>query len=330
MAIDVSVVIPTYKRMGLLYQCLSALDRQDFDPRRMEVIVVTDGPDLDTYWLMEGAMEGGPCFRCYSLTQKKGPAAARNLGWQLAAGKLILFTDDDCLPEPNWVRSYWEAYSRHAGLHAVQDHVAFKGSVIVPFPERRPTDYEKNVARLETAEFVTANCACPRTLLFDIGGFDESFTMAWREDSDLQFKLLERETPVITVAKARVVHPVRKGFWGISLKEQKKSFFDALLYKKHPELFRKRIYAQPVWRYYFMILLFLSSVALLLAGAVTAGIAAGVFWLLLSLDFSRKRLAGTSRSFLHVTEMLVTSMIIPFLSVYWRVYGAVRYKTFFL
>lgn len=333
MSIDVSVVIPTYRRAGLLYRCLSALSRQDLGAGRMEVIVVTDGPDEDTAFLMEGAMDGGPVFCRYSLPAKQGPAAARNLGWRKARGELILFTDDDCLPEEDWVSCYWNAYMDYKRANrlgwAMGDLVAFRGRVIVPCPPE-PTDYEKNVSWLETAEFVTANCACTVEVLKRTGGFDESFTMAWREDSDFQFRLLEEGIPVVGVADARVVHPVRKAFWGISLKEQKKSLFNALLYKKHPALFRKKIYRRPFWNYYTMIGLLLTSVVALLSWHVPLAIMATTAWLIMTLDLARKRLAGTSHAVGHVAEMVVTSMLIPLLSVYWTIYGAIRYKTFFL
>lgn len=323
MSINVSVVIPTYRRMGLLYRCLAALSRQDFDPKRLEVIVVTDGPDDTTDWLMDGSVKGGATFRQISLPSKKGPAAARNMGWRLALGELILFTDDDTLPQRDWVRSYWEAYMRSPL------DTAFRGKVVVPCPPE-PTDYEKNVAGLETAEFVTANCACPKTLLQKIDGFDESFTMAWREDSDFQFRLLEQDVQIIDVPEAVVVHPVRKTYWGVSLQEQKKSLFNALLYKKHPSLFRKKIHDRPFWNYYAMILLLALAVCGSILGRMPLGVIAFAAWLLMTLDFTRRRLNGTSHSFGHVMEMFVTSMAIPFLSVYWTIYGAFRYKIFFL
>ena len=57
-------------------------------------------------------------------------------------------------------------------------------------PER-PTDYELDAAGLASAEFATANVFVERAALMRIGGFDERFTSAWREDSDLQFALIE-------------------------------------------------------------------------------------------------------------------------------------------
>lgn len=63
------------------------------------------------------------------------------------------------------------------------------------------------------------------------GGFDERFRMAWREDSDLHFRSLERSYKLGHAPMAKVIHPVRPARWGISVHEQRKSMFNALLYK---------------------------------------------------------------------------------------------------
>jgi len=333
MSIDISVVIPTYKRPSLLFRCLSALYRQDFDEKRFEIVVVTDGPDPITVDVLESLLPAGPLTRWLSNPEKRGPAAARNLGWRSAQGRFIVFTDDDCVPARGWLTAYWDALYTYKGESRLNGYfgecLAFRGPVYVPCPTR-PTDHEKNTAGLQTAAFVTANCACTRAALEKIGGFDESFTMAWREDSDLEFRLVEEGVPIVTVPGGRVVHPVRQAPWGISLKEQKKSLFNALLYKKHPELFRRRIYRRPFWNYYAMIVLLVVAVfAAMLRHPFIAGVAAGG-WAVLTLDFTRKRLRGTSRTPAHIAEMAVTSICIPFLSVFWTLYGSFRFKTFFL
>jgi glycosyltransferase involved in cell wall biosynthesis len=55
-----------------------------------------------------------------------------------------------------------------------------------------------------------------------------------------------------------------------------------------------------------------------------------IVWFLLTAWFTWKRLRNTSRTLLHITEMAFTSAIIPVLSVYWTIYGAVKFKTFFV
>src|SRR5205085_889073 len=79
------------------------------------------------------------------------------------------------------------------------------------------------------------------------GGFDESFRLPWREDSDLHFRLLEAGCRVVRAAQAIVVHPVRPAPWGVSLRQQRKVMFDALLFRKHRALYRERIRGAPRW-----------------------------------------------------------------------------------
>ncbi|KAA2242897.1 glycosyltransferase [Chitinophaga agrisoli] len=318
----ISVIIPTYCRPALLTECLKTLAQQHFDRDAFEVIVVSDGPDLLTKQVVVSWKHTSLLDIVYMpLDAKKGPAAARNAGWKLAKGPLVAFTDDDTRPDPFWLQQIWEAW-------AGEPLMAFTGRLIVPLPPA-PTDYEWNTAQLETARFITANCVCTREALEQTGGFDERFEMAWREDSDLEFRLLQQNIPIRHLPDAIVVHPVRAAGWGVSLREQRKAMFNALLYKKFPKLYRKWIHPRPLWEYYGMIIFCLVMLGALLSGAGSVALLALLGWMILLTAFIRRRLAHTSRAWPHVVEMIITSVLIPFLSVYWNLYGAWRYKVLY-
>src|SRR5690606_13989020 len=134
---------------------------------------------------------------------------------------------------------------------------------------------------------------CTKKALIKTGGFDERFTAAWREDSDLHFKLLDQRIPVRKIG-AVVVHPVREAPWGISIKEQKKGMINALLYKKYPHLYRQRIKPAPSWNYYFMILGFIIAIAGLFLKSGMLAIAGTALWLFLLFRFIQKRLSNAS------------------------------------
>ncbi|ASZ13823.1 glycosyltransferase [Chitinophaga pendula] len=326
MAISISVIVPTYKRPRLLMQCLQALAAQDFDKSAFEVIIVSDGPDtlakqLVLSWKHSGVLQ----VEYLPLPAKRGPAAARNLGWQRARGTLIAFTDDDCQPDIHWLQQLWSTHIHYQSAPLQ----AYTGRIIVPMPEEL-TDFALNTAQLEQADFVTANCACTREALLLTGGFDERFAMAWREDSDLEFKLIDHDICVIHVSDAIVVHPVRAATWGVSLREQRKCMFNALLYKKFPVLYRTKIAQWPPKDYYLMIASFMVLLLGVVTGQLWVALGAMMLWLLLLVLFIRRRLAVTSRRPSHVFEMIITSTLIPFLSVYWNWYGAWRYKVLFI
>jgi glycosyltransferase involved in cell wall biosynthesis len=324
----ISVVIPTYRRPELLSRCLLALANQEMAKEDFEVIVVSDGPDHLGQRVVTNLLQRMPAFAVtfYAMAVKKGPAAARNFGWQHANANLVAFTDDDCVPAKTWLKNIWIAFT---SIYGRPEKIAFNGRIVVPL-SAKPTDYELNTARLEEAEFVTANCVITKNCLHLTGGFDVRFETAWREDSDLHFRLLQQNIPLYKLEDAVVIHPVREAEWGVSVKEQKKSMFNALLYKKFPRLYRKRIQPRPVIEYYVIVISFFVLLVSLLAGSFLLSLAAIWIYLFFTVNFALKRLAGTSNSFSHVAEMIATSFVIPFLSIYWTITGAIRYRVLFL
>src|SRR5205814_8353735 len=274
-------------------------------PSSYEVVIADDAASDETRRQAEH-WNGGPAVHYVPVQHAHGPAAARNAGWRAARGAVIAFTDDDTMPDPGWLR---------AGVAALESADAAWGQIRVPMP-RPPTDYERNEAALETAEFATANAFCRRAALEAVGGFDERFTAAWREDADLFFTLLERGYRVVHVPEALVVHPVRPGHWGVSLRQQRKSQFNALLYKKHPALYRDRIQPGPPWYYYGAAGALLTMLTGAIGGLPELALAGSGLWLALTAQFCARRLRGTSHAPAHLAEMAVTSALIPLLSVY--------------
>lgn len=321
---EISVVIPTYKRPGLLIDCLRCLEKQTLPLSKFETIVVSDGFDELTFTALQSFTMESPLNLHYMNTPlKNGPAAARNMGWQNAEAKLIAFTDDDCRPDENWLLSILSCY------HG-EKLMVFSGFTRVPLPEN-PTDFALNTSHLQNAQFITANCACTRQALALVNGFDERFETAWREDSDLEFRFLKEGVPLVKVQTAVVVHPVRNNVpWGVSIQEQKKGLYDALLYKKHPRLYRERIQAGPLWFYYTIVFSMLLFTAATVKEDTRLATLSGTVFIILISVFFMKRLMPVSKKPAHITEMLITSLVIPFASVYWRIYGSFKYRVFFI
>lgn len=323
----ISVVIATYRRPDLLRRCLLAVLEQDMELEAFEVLVVDDGHSEETQAVVEALAPAGgaPSVRYLRPKKGRGPAVARNCGWRAAYGCLIAFTDDDTIPDRRWLA--------HGERALAPEQAAVAGRVRVPplDPEGgRPSDHELMTRGLESAEFATANAFVRRTALQRVQGFDEQFLRAWREDSDLQFRLIRDAGPVGHCEDAIVLHPVRPEPWGVSLRQQRNVFYDALLYKKHPCLYRRRIRSMPPWNYYFIVGLALAALLLGIfhvpgSARVSALLAVG-----LVLHLTLQRLRGTAHTAEHILEMVITSALIPFLSVYWRIRGALHFRVLFL
>lgn len=322
--IQISIVVPTYKRPDLLDRCLAALSTQVFDMTRYEIIVVDDGPHEATAaiakkWRRQTEITG-PRIVYLPFDGPHGPAAARNRGWRHASGNLIAFTDDDTIPCRDWLAKGLAAFD--GSVHAAW------GRIVMPL-NGKPTDYERDAKNLENAEFVTANCFCLKSLLDEVGGFDEQFRLAWREDADLYFRLLQANARVAHIPDAVVEHPIRPARWGVSLSQQKKVQFDALLFKKHRAMYRKKIRAHGRWDYYAVSASLATWPAAVVLGYTWIAMAAALWWVAFTARFCIQRLRGTVMSPSHVSEMILTSILIPPLAVFWRLVGIVRFRVGF-
>lgn len=319
----VTVVIPTYKRPDLLRTCLLALARQQLPTGTFEVIVVDDGNESAVAELITDVARQAELQIMYlGQPKRQGPAAARNAGWRSARTPFIAFTDDDCLPQPTWLSAALAQFNRGAQ--------GITGRVRMPLPEQ-PSHHDKTTALLETAEFVTANLFCRRSVLTQVGGFDERFDIAWREDSDLHFKILKARIPILACPEAVIIHPIRPAPWYAPLRDERKNRYDALLFKQHPMLFRERIpaYKWLVVRYYLSVVSFLIGFLGLLTGQNQLAWAGISLWLILTLILISERLANQPLRFTTLKSAFLTSLASPFLSVYWRLYGAFTYRVWY-
>ncbi|HEY4540877.1 MAG TPA: glycosyltransferase [Noviherbaspirillum sp.] len=317
----VSVVVPTRGRAHLLNRCLASLVLQRFDTHRFEIIVVDDGPDDATRevvanWTAHCA-QSGPDITYIPSMGPHGPAAARNHGWRAARAPIVAFTDDDTVPRGDWLRNGLRAFGE--GVDAVS------GRVAMPLTGT-PTDYQLDAKKREQVEFLTANCFCRLQVLEDLGGFDERFRFRWREDTDLYFRLLEYRARIVHEPRAVVMHPPRHAPWGISLAQVRRMQSEALLYKKHPTLYRRCVRAHARWDFYLTVAALLGALCCALAGAVLPALLSGALWLACTARFCVQRLRRTSKSPLHVLEMIVTSILLPPLAVFWRAVGALRFR----
>jgi GT2 family glycosyltransferase len=219
---SVTVVVPTIGRPSLdvLLEALATAS----GPRPAELILVDDRRTGEP---LRPERSGLPPVRVVR-TGGGGPARARNLGWRTARGEWIAFLDDDVVPDPDW----YERLERDlAGLPA--DVAGSQGRVRVPLPEdRRPTDWERGTAGLATSAWITADLAYRRSALAAVGGFDERFPRAFREDSDLALRVMASGGRLVR-GERWITHPVRPADRWISVRMQAGNADDVLMRRLH-------------------------------------------------------------------------------------------------
>ena len=299
------VVVPTLGRPSLA-TLLDALGAQaEHLPGR--VVLVWDRRDQDPPPLL--AWPPSLAGRVTILRGPGGgPAAARNAGWRAATAPWVAFLDDDVVPGPTWAADLADDL---AGLPP--EVVGSQGVLRVPLPaDRRPTDWERHVHGLEGARWITADLAYRRSVLDELGGFDERFPRAYREDADLGLRVVRAGYQIVTGGRT-AAHPVRAADWLVSVRLQAGNADDALMGALHGPGWRAAAGAPRGRRARHLAV---TAAALLTLGAVAAGrrwlaLAATAGWVAGTGELAWARIAPGPHTPAEVATMLATSALIP-------------------
>ncbi len=298
------IVVPTMGRPSLQRLLASLAGAQGPAPDR--VLLVDDRPDRDAPLLPAGPPPG---LAVELLAGRAaGPAAARNVGWRAASAQWVVFLDDDVEVEREWPAALAHDL---AGLST--GTAASQGRIVVPLAQdRRPTDWERNVRGLEDAVWATADMAYRCSVLERLGGFDERFARAYREDADLALRALRAGWRLERGARS-VVHEVRPAPWHVSVRLQEGNADDALMRALHGPRWRDEAQA-PAGRLAANIATTATGAAGLAALASRrrgSALALGAAWASATLHFASRRVAPGPRTFEELGRMLATSALIP-------------------
>ncbi len=311
-----TVVVPTTGR-ATLTALLRGLDA-GAGPPPAELLVVDDRPrptgiDLPALRTPVRLLRSGG----------RGPAAARNLGRRAAGTEWVVFLDDDVLTGADWPAQL------HADLAGLPDDVAAStGRIVVPVPDtRRPTDDERDTLALTRARWITADMAYRRDVLAAVGGFDERFPRAYREDADLALRV-RRAGWRIAGGTRVTTHPPRSGGVLGSVRRQRGNADNALMRAKHGRYWRDEAGEGPgrLGGHVATTVAGLAATALLAAGRPRAAALPGGVWAGRSAGFAARRVRPGPRTAAEVTRMVVTSALIPPVATAHRLAGELRVR----
>lgn len=198
----ISVIIPTCNRNDLLSLCLQKLEPhfQSLPSDKYEVIVSDDGK---SFTAQEIIGDNFPWVK-WVKGPSKGPAANRNNGASFAQGKWLVFTDDDCLPQQEWLSKYENAIERNNKIYA------FEGSILpTDIEELESSDLAACPVNTTGGNFWSANIMVSNELFRSVGGFDEDYFLAAQEDQ--QFKLdVQKISDIVFIHDCIVYHPIKR------------------------------------------------------------------------------------------------------------------------
>lgn len=216
-----SIVVCTYNRAESLRDTLVALRALNSPPGcEWEVVVVDNNSKDTTRAVVEQAQVDWPRLR-YEFEPEQGLSAARNHGISSARGATIMFTDDDVLPEPDWLAATLAGLERHRADAC--------GGYIAPIWESPPPPWltqrfhgflavrtDRNddyVMTPDSALPFGANIAFRRDVFDRVGGFDtqrgrKGLVLAGGEDGEMFERILAAGLKVVFLGGSRVHHKV--------------------------------------------------------------------------------------------------------------------------
>ena len=193
-----SVVIPTRHRNDLLAKCLDCLAPgvQTLSSECYEVIVSDDGVESTAEMMIKEQYPWvkwvpGPC---------KGPAANRNNGARYAEGEWLAFTDDDCLPSPQWLAAYSDALSSEIWV--------YEGKTICDTTITSPLQHAP--INMTGGYLWSCNLMIQTSLFSNLKGFDENFPYPHMEDVDFRERVKKQGYTFLFVDKAKINHPQKR------------------------------------------------------------------------------------------------------------------------
>ncbi|MEX2414954.1 MAG: glycosyltransferase family 2 protein [Paenibacillaceae bacterium] len=185
----ISIIIPTYHRLGALAELLEALHRQTY--KNFEVIIVNDGgPSVASVVVLY------PELQCTykDLPDNKMHVHARNRGLELATGELIMLCDDDDLIVPEHIERMVAGLGDNDLVYADVEIVQY--STDEQSGSRKPISrqlfaYDDEMEGMRKfSTFMSSGCLYRRSIHDVIGYFDETIHHYW--DWDFYLRVVER------------------------------------------------------------------------------------------------------------------------------------------
>lgn len=305
----VTVIIPVRNGIEVLPDCLSALRRQTYPSNLLDVIVIDDDSTDTTPTLVQAEADAwaqSPAAPRLKLIRKPwgGAGAARNYGVREATGEVVLFTDADCEPTPQWVEEMMKPLA-DPDVNAVAGGYLTKQASPVARLAQAEFEYRyRFVARYKYIDIAfTHSCAVRRLAFLDSQGFDERIPNN-ADDLELSYRLAARGHRIVFAPKGLVYHQ-HPATWGEYIRKKVgRGYWRTLVFKRYPEKLVRDTYTPQTLKMQIGLIALAPLLTLLaLFGVPGLGWAAALAWTVL--------LTSTLPFVLHMNESLGLRLLSP-------------------
>ncbi|MDI6782998.1 MAG: sugar transferase [bacterium] len=226
----ISVIVPVYNAESTIGDCLTALTKQTVSQSDYEIVVVDDGSTDNTSEIVRQF----PVI--YIREENQGPAMARNLGAQVAKGDLILFTDSDCIPEPDWIEKMLVPFKNNPEVVGVKGvYLTQQKQLAARFAQAEFEERYERLKKFKYIDFVDSYSAgFKKEVFLSIGGFDPAFAVANNEDVELSYRLAQQKYKMVFQPEAKVSHLHADAFFDYLYLKLTRAYWRMLAYRRHP------------------------------------------------------------------------------------------------
>jgi len=209
-----SIVIPVFGAFPHTLACLRAIAAHP-PVAAFEVIVVDDASPDDSLANLR-SIDG---IRVHARAANGGFIAACNDGAALALGDVLVFLNNDTVPQPGWLDALLDTFDAQPDAGLVGAKLLYPDGRLqeaggVVFADGSGWNYGRfddpddcRYAYLRDADYVSgAAIAIPRMLFDRLGGFDTRYAPAYYEDTDLAFAVRAAGLRVLVQPASVVVH----------------------------------------------------------------------------------------------------------------------------
>jgi glycosyltransferase involved in cell wall biosynthesis len=256
----ISVIVPTHNRKEILKRTISSLLQQSLSPEDYQIVVIDDGSTDGTGEMMGLNFKKELDDRiCYLSQPNQGPNGARNLGIASASGDILLFINDDTIPDDRLLELHQNEHATYP-----EDPVSILGQVMWSnqqsvTPLMKWLDHGGPLFSFYKISghrevpwhfFVTSNVSVKKKFLSVIGPFDEDFREA-HDDTEFAWRAKRYGMRLIYCEDALTFHVHPQTFDKVINKMVLVGEMTSLLLHKYPELmghFRKSLYQRRMFK----------------------------------------------------------------------------------
>ncbi len=193
--ISVDIVIPCYNIENIIEKCLNSLLSQSYPKDKYHCYFVNDHSSDNTGEILD-KYSGHSNITIIHHQKNKGLSATRNTGAVMGDSELVAFLDGDMIVEKDWVESFLHYFDKYI-IGVMGDNIPPPDIILNPiekyyFGTKRGARQFSDGEHISFQYMLYGNAMIKRSMLSEVGFFDENIIRYGGEDTDLSAKLWDK------------------------------------------------------------------------------------------------------------------------------------------